>query len=512
MLKIPYFYNMGRDMLSCKDDNKLAFVFLDSEKKLEVKYSQLREFSQKLAGFLKSKIKPKDRVAIVSRVVPEVVFIHIATYLVGGVVMPISHLLGTELLKSRIKKGLPKIIFADDENEEKVREVLKDLGIPAEVVNIFRVEEIVKQSKPFLGERTFFDDPAILLFTSGSEGTAKGVLHAHRILIARTEIFSYMCFPLSERDFIWDIADWGWMAGMFYGPYPAMRLKIPFLLFRPKKFDPDIVVRVIKDMGVTTAFFPPSALRQIRASVPEKELYGLPIKKLLSAGESAGKDLHEWVKEVLKIPLIEFYSQTEAGPILVNAPSFFPVKDGSVGKPPPGLKVVLLDDNLHEVQEPGKEGEICITAFSPILMLGYLDEGFGDKLYNGLYRTGDFARRDEDGYFFYLGRKDNVIKVSGYRISLEEVERAVLSLDFVEGCAAFPKKDDIRGNVIKIFIKLKGGFSFTENNLQKIISDRVSKLIGPHIRIKDVEVVHHIPLTPTGKINRAELKKLAETN
>lgn len=510
MWKIPHFYNMGKDMLSCKYGDKLAFVFLDSGKKLEVRYSQLREFSQKLAGFLKNKIKPKDRVAVVSRVVPEVVFVHIATYLAGGIVMPVSHLLGTELLKSRIKKGLPKIVFADDENEEKVREVLKDLGISTEVINIFKVEEIVKQSKPFSGERTFFDDPAILLFTSGSEGSAKGVLHAHRILIARTEIFSYMCFPLSERDFIWDIADWGWMAGMFYGPYPAMKMKIPFLLFRPKKFDPELAVRVIKDMGVTTAFFPPSALRQIRSSVPERELYGLRIRKLLSAGESAGKDLHEWVKEILRIPLIEFYSQTEAGPILVNAPNFFPVKDGSVGKPPPGLKVVLLDDNFQEVQEPGKEGEICITSFSPVLMLGYLDEGFGDKLWNGLYRTGDFARRDEDGYFFYLGRKDNVIKVSGYRISLEEIERAVLSLDFVEVCAALPKKDDIRGNVIKIFVKLKERFSLPENDIQKLVSDRVSKLIGPHIRIKDVEVVPQIPLTPTGKISRDELKKLAE--
>jgi acetyl-CoA synthetase len=512
--KIPATYNMGKDMIYSPQEDKTAFIFFDGKNKKEFSYRDLKNISQKLAGFFKEKISLGDRVAIISHILPEVVFLHMGVYLAGGIVMPVSYLLGKDAIKTRIEKGSPKIIFADDENEQKVREILESSDLKIEqkpiVLNIKEVENIISLSSPFSGIDTYFDDPAILLFTSGSEGEPKGVLHAHKILIGRTEIFKYMTYPLEDNEIIWDIADWGWMAGMFYGPFPAMRLKIPFLLFRPKKFDPILVVEFMENFGVTTAFIPPSALRSIFSEVKPDKLRKLKLKRILSAGESVGQALHDMAKDILKIPITEFYSQTEAGPLITNSPYFFPVISGSCGKVPPGLKVGIFDENLQEIKEEG-QGEVWVRFSAPLVMLGYFREGFGQKLVDGWYKTGDVLYRDKDGYFFYVGRKDYIIKTSGYRISPEEIERAILSLNFVESCVVIPKKDDMKGYIVRAVVVLKDNQKNQDKNyLSSLIENKVSELIGPHVRPREIYFVDEIPRTPTGKIKREEaLKKFS---
>jgi acetyl-CoA synthetase len=247
-------------------------------------------------------------------------------------------------------------------------------------------------------------------------------------------------------------------------------------------------------------------LRSIFSEVKPDKLRKLKLKRILSAGESVGQALHDAAKDILKIPITEFYSQTEAGPLITNSPYFFPVVSGSCGRVPPGVKVGIFDENLQEIKGEG-QGELWVRFSAPIIMLGYFREGFGQKLVDGWYRTGDVLYRTEDGYFFYIGRKDYIIKTSGYRISPEEIERAILTLEFVENCAVLPKKDEKKGYIIKAVVKLKKPFSGGEI-LMKKISDRVSELIGPHVRPREIEFVDYIPLTPTGKIKRDELLKI----
>ncbi len=506
--KLPAIYNMGKDMVSCSNPEQLAFIYLNEGRKIEVSYQKLKNIAEKIAGFLKEKVRAGERVAVISHVVPEIVFVHLGIYIRGAIAMPISHLLGTESIKTRLIEGKPKVVFVDSENEEKVREIIKEIGTETEVLNIQKLESIISFSAPYVGYDTYFDDPAILLFTSGSEGKPKGVLHGHKILIGRTEIFRYMCYPLKKDELIWDIADWGWMAGMFYGPFPALKLKIPFLLFRPQKFDPELFIKIICDLGVSTVFAPPSSLRMVeKSSVKFDKKHGR-LRRVLSAGESVGEKIHVWAREFFGLPITEFYSQTEAGPILVNSPYFFRVKNGSVGKTPPGVKVALLDEE-GKVSEDNNEGIIHVRASAPIVMLGYLNEGFGEKLKDGWYRTGDIAYRDEEGYFFYKGREDYIIKTSGYRISPEEIERAIMTADFVERCAVLPKKDEVKGFIIKAVIKVRNGLKENviknRERFENELKECVKNLVGHHVKPSEIEFVDDIPLTPTGKIKRDEV-------
>ncbi len=498
MWKLPFYYNMGKDMIYTKDQDKIAFLYYDSKNTKSFTFGEIHKISSRLSGFIKEKTQRGDRVAIISRVIPEILFIHISIYLQGRIAMPIAPVLGSSAIKLRIEKAYPKIIFSDNQNYERVVEIAKDYNI--EIINIEReLEEIYLKSREVEPEETYFDDPAILIFTSGSEGEQKGVLHAHKILIGRTEIFKFMCWRIDEKELIWNIADWGWMAGMFYGPFPALKLKIPFLMFRPQRFDPELFIKTIENFKITGVFATPTALRMVKNS-GVKLKKKLEIKRILTAGEQAGEDLHNWTHQFFNLQLTEFYSQTEAGPLITNSPNLFKVKPGSVGKVPPGLQITLLDDQMNETED---EGELAVRAGAPIIMLGYWNEGFGSKLWNGWFRTGDILRKDQDGYFYFIGRKDNIIKTSGYRISAEEIEKVIIGCDFVDMCAVIPQKDDIRGYVIKALVKLKVGIHEKDaEKLKSEIRERVEKTLGPHVKPKEIEFVDSIPLTPTGKIKR----------
>lgn len=482
--EIPFHFNMGQAMLSCPDEDNLAFIYYDGKEKHEFSYHQTKIISRKIGSFIKSRVeKIQSIVALISEPIPELLFTHIGVYLSGNISMPISPVLGDELLRKRLHKARPKIIFCSKNNFERLNETAKE--IESEIYIIEDIENLVAPAKEIATATTYPETPAIILFTSGSEKEPKGVIHGHKILLARSVIFNYMVQEINGL--IWDIADWGWMAGMFYGPFPAMYLRKPFLIYRMKKFDPDEALHIIKKFDIKVVFMPPTALRIIQKET-SKQKFEHKMDSLLTAGEYLGENLFEWVKSFFGIEPTEFYSQTEGGPIIANSPKLFKPKPASMGKMIPGVAVKLVDEQGNEINKPGETGDICISISSPISMLGYFGEELKTEL--GWFRTGDTAYFDEQGYFFYKGRKDKIIKTSGYRISPEEVEDVVRKYTGVE-CVVIPEQDETRQYILKILTK-------DENEK---ISAAIKKYIGPHIKFS-IEKVEEFPKTITGKIRR----------
>ncbi|MCS7213855.1 MAG: AMP-binding protein [Candidatus Calescibacterium sp.] len=482
--EIPFQFNMGQAMLSSPDEDGLAFIYYDGKEKLEFTYHQTKIISRKIGGFIKSKVeKTQSIVALISEPIPELLFTHIGVYLSGNISMPISPVLGDELLRKRMVKARPKIIFCSKSNFERLQDIAKE--IESEIYTIEDIKNTVVSAKEIESATTYPETPAIILFTSGSEKEPKGVIHGHKILLARSVIFKYMVQEINGL--IWDIADWGWMAGMFYGPFPAMYLKKPFLIYRMKKFDPDEALHIIKKFNIKIVFMPPTALRIIQKE-SNKQRFDYQIESLLTAGEYVGEGLFEWSKSFFGIEPTEFYSQTEGGPIIANSPKLFRPKPASMGKTIPGVAVKLVDEKGNEINKPGEIGDICISISSPISMLGYFGEDLKTEF--GWFKTGDTAYFDDQGYFFYKGRKDKIIKTSGYRISPEEVEDVVRRYAGTE-CVVIPEQDETRQYILKILTK-------DENEKIAMV---VRKYIGPHIKFS-IEKVDEFPKTITGKIRR----------
>lgn len=483
MWQIPFSFNMGEAMINSTDD-RIAFIYYDGKEDFKISYRKVNEIGRKIAGFLKEKFRNSQNiVALISDPSPNLLFAHIGVYLSGNISMPISPILGDELIRKRIEKAGPKLILCNKENIDRIRSL-------CDFSDIYTLDELVDEKIKFASEvqteKTYPETPAMILFTSGSEKEPKGVIHGHKILIARSYIFKYMLQEINGL--IWDVADWGWMAGMFYGPFPAMYLKKPFLIYRMRKFDPHEAIFVMKKFGVKIIFMPPTALRIIQNEVSSRNS-NLKIDSLLTAGEYVGETLFHWIRDFFGVYPTEFYSQTEAGPIISNSPKLFPPKPSSMGKKIPGVAVKLVDENAIEIKKPGEIGDILVSISSPISMLGY----FGEELKTdfGWFKTGDTAYFDDEGYFFYKGRRDKVIKTSGYRISPEEIEDVILKYANIES-VVIPKADQTRQFILEILVK--------EEKNEKI-GDIIRKYIGPHIKF-NVRKVDEFPKTSTGKTKR----------
>lgn len=480
---VPFQFNMGEAMLQQRDGT--AFIYYDGRKVIDVSYKSVREISRKIGGFLKERLRGKQNiVTLISEPTPQLLFAHIGIYISGNISMPISPVLGEELIRKRLERARPRLIFLSKDNLDRVSFLAKQ--VEADVISLEDIEEKVASASEISADSTYPETPAIVLFTSGSEGEPKGVVHGHKILFARSQIFKYMVQKINGL--IWDIADWGWMAGLFYGPFPAMYIGCPFLIYRMKKFDPDEVLYVMEKFDIKIVFMPPTALRIIQKEGENLNKRRIRLDSLLTAGEYVGEILFEWVSDFFGIPPTEFYSQTEGGPIIANSPSIFRPKPGSMGRAIPGVAIKLVDDNGRIIHEPGVIGDIYISISSPISMLGYLGENLNLEL--GWFKTGDCAYFDEEGYYFYKGRKDKIIKTSGYRISPEEIEEVIMKYLDLE-CVVVPEVDETRQFILKILLK--------EPNDK--IGEVMRRYIGPHIKFK-TEVVDVFPKTPTGKKKR----------
>jgi acetyl-CoA synthetase len=518
---IPEYYNIGVDICDKWADERyrLALVYEDEEGKTE-KYTfwDLKGLSNRLANALKAYgIMRGDRVGILLPQCPETALSHLAAYKLGAIAIPLFTLFGPDALEYRLGNSEARTVITDGANLEKILQIKDKLpnlktiiatrSIPQEGVQDFW-SSLEKGSSSFEPVNTLADDPALIIYTSGTTGPPKGALHAHRTVLGHVPgvEFFHNFFPRKE-DLYWTPADWAWIGGLIDVLFPSWHHGVPVVAYRAKKFDPEQAFYFIAKYGIRNAFMPPTALKMMRQVKDPRTRYDYRMRTIACGGETLGEELLDWGKQVMDLTINEFYGQTEVNLVVGNCAEVMPVRRGSMGKPIPGHRVEVIDDEGNAVP-PGTVGEVAILRPDPVMFLEYWRNpgATKEKFIKDWSCTGDLARKDEDGYFWFVGRKDDLITSAGYRIGPAEIEECLLKHPAVTLAAVIGSPDPVRGEIVKAFIVLKPDISPTPA-LQDEIQNFVKTRLAAHEYPREIEFVEDLPLTATGKIRRKDLRK-----
>ena len=300
-------------------------------------------------------------------------------------------------------------------------------------------------------------------------------------------------------DVIWTPADWAWIGGLFDVAMPALALGIPVVAARMAKFEAEAAARLIADCGVRNVFFPPTALKLLKAA--GQAIPGL--RSVASGGEPLGAEMLAWGQTAFGLSINEFYGQTECNMVASSAASMFPPRAGAIGKPVPGFDLRVIDDqgNPHE-----GEGDIAIRRGAGSMMLGYWNrpDATAEKFRGEWMVTGDRGVI-EDGYIRFLGRDDDVITSAGYRIGPSEIEDCLMRHKAVAQAAVVGKPDPIRTEIVKAYIVLRAGFA-PSDALATELQNHARSLCAAHSYPREIAFLDALPMTVTGKVLRRELR------
>jgi acetyl-CoA synthetase len=294
---------------------------------------------------------------------------------------------------------------------------------------------------------------------------------------------------------------------------PALYFGQPIVGYRGR-FDPDQALALMAKYGVRNAFLFPTALKMIMKAHPRpRDRYALRLRSIMSAGEAVGTTVFEWAKDALGVTINEMFGQTEMNYIVGNSQALWPAKPGSMGRPYPGHRIAVIDDDGRPVAD-GDIGEIAVNRIAPdgspdpVFFLGYYGnpEGTARKFTGDWCRTGDLAKRDADGYLWYQGRADDMFKAAGYRIGPSEIENCLVRHQAVANAAVVPSPDEMRGSIVKAFIVLAAGFS-PSPELEDDIQQHVRRSLAPYEYPKEIEFIDALPMTTTGKVQRRVLRE-----
>jgi len=279
-----------------------------------------------------------------------------------------------------------------------------------------------------------------------------------------------------------------------------------------RKFDPEVAFSILAKYQVKNAFMPPTALKMMREVPNPRSRFNYSMRSIGCGGETLGESVLEWAKDTFGFYVNEFYGQTECNLVLGNCAQVMQIRPGSMGKPIPG-HVVEICDEKGNVLPVGEVGIISVKAPHPVMFLRYLNkpEATRDKFANGWLLTGDIGRKDEDGYFWYIGRNDDVIKSAGYRIGPSEIEDCIIAHPAVSNAAAVGVPDELRNEAVKCFVVLAPSYKHASpgilDNLRKELMEHVKKRLAKHEYPRQIEFVDELPMTATGKVIRKELKR-----
>jgi len=319
--------------------------------------------------------------------------------------------------------------------------------------------------------------------------------------------FPHNFFPRDD-DFFWTPADWAWIGGLINVLFPSWHHGIPVLAHRARKFDPEQAFHLIARYGIRNAFMPPTALKLMRQVNDPQSRHHFQMRSIGSGGETLGEELLDWGRKVMGLTVNEFYGQTECNLIVGCCADIMEIRPGSMGKAIPGHVVEVVDEQGRPVEE-GVIGEIAVRRPDPVMFLEYWQnpEATRKKFIGDWLLTGDLARKDADGYFWFNGRKDDVITSAGYRIGPAEIEDCLMKHPAVAMVAVVGSPDEVRTEIVKAFVVPKAEVTpgpEVAEDIKKFVKTR----LAAHEYPREVEFVSELPLTATGKIMRRELKKL----
>ena len=510
---IPERFNMGVACLDDQDPGATALVIVaKDESSASYTFGDVRDRADRLANALAGLgIGPGEVVAVVNPASLETAVAYMAIFRMGAIVLPLSSLFGPDALSFRLRNGEAKAVITSAANRPKVREALA--GIHASIVVIgptaeddeHSFEELISGAPPdFTPVITGAEDPCLLIYTSGTTGDPKGALHAHRFVFGHITAFEtvYDFYP-EPGDVLWSPADWAWIAGIMDILIPAWWYGLPVVVDLDTVFNPDRAVWLMREHKVTLTLLPATALRMIRATGLSGE--GLSMRAVVSGGEAVGADLLGWSESFFDCIVNEGFGQTELNACVGNCASVFPVKPGALGRGLPGTVVAVLDDEGRPVL--GETGEIAIDRHHPNTMIEYWrnPKATEQKFHGDWLLTGDLGVQDEDGYVWFMSRKDDVINSAGYRIGPGEIEGSLGSHEAVAMSAVIGVPDERRGEVPKAFVVLRAGYE-PSDALADELRTHVRTRLAAHEVPRQIVFLDDLPKTTTGKIMRRALR------
>jgi acetyl-CoA synthetase len=479
-------------------------------------FRDLARASSRLANALAAAgVGRGDRVAILLGQRVETLLGHLAAHKLGAISVPLFVLFGPDALAYRLADSGARVVITDPEGAARLAPIRDQLprlelvlstdgGGPGAADLDALMARATDQRQPV---DTAADDPALLIYTSGTTGPPKGALHAHRVLLGHLPgvQWPHDFFP-QPGDRFWTPADWAWIGGLLDVLLPSLFFGVPVVASRARKFDPEAVVDLIARHGVRNAFLPPTALRLLRQAQVQVRPRAAGPRSIGSGGEKLGDDVIEWGRAAFGVTINEFYGQTEANLVVGNNAAIEPLRSGSMGQPIPGHEVAIVDAD-GQIVAAGETGVIAVRRPDPVMFLGYWNApaATAAKFAGDWLLTGDLGRVDDAGYFHYLGREDDLITSSGYRIGPAEVEDCLARHPAVALAAVIGVPDPLRGEVVKAFVVPSPGHA-PDPDLAAAIQTFVRSRLAAHAYPRQIEFVDQLPLTATGKVRRTELR------
>ena len=523
--EVPARFNIGAACCGrhSPDRSRLALYWEDEAgSALAVTFWDLQQQANRLSNALAGLgVVRGDRLAIILPQRPETAIAHIACYQMGVVAMPLSVLFGPDALEYRLQDSEAVAALVDPASLPGLAPIRDRLPLLEHVVGVAGAREsrvqpweklLEKASPHFAPVATAAGDPALLVYTSGTTGPPKGALMPQRVLLGNLPGFghSHDLYP-QTGDLFWSPADWAWTGGLMDALLPSLYHGTPLLGYRGR-FDPEKSFWLMQKYGVRNSFLFPTALKMMMKTVPQpKKRYELSLRSIMSAGESVGETVFEWSREALGVTVNEMFGQTEINYIVGNSQSLWPAKPGSIGRPYPGHRVACIDETGDEVPI-GQIGEVAARdADDPVFFLEYWKNPEATQAkYTGKWcRTGDLAKRDEDGDFWYQGRIDDMFKSAGYRIGPSEIENCLVKHPAVANCAVVGSPDRERTHIVKAFIVLTPGYEASAA-LEAELQQHVRGKLAPYEYPKEIEFMDSLPMTTTGKVQRRVLRQREE--
>jgi len=481
-------------------------------------FGELNHLSDRLAAGLAARgFGAGDRLAILLPQSVETVTAHMAAYKLGAIAVPLAALFGAEALQYRLVTSGATAIVTDGAGLAKLNDIAGALpcrtcvlcidGAASDATDYHRT--LAEAPSAFATHDSGPHDPALMIFTSGTTGKPKGTLHAHRVLLGHLPgiSFSHDGFP-APQDRFWTPSDWAWAGGLLNVLLPSLYHGVPVVFGTFGRFDPEGAMALMAAAGVVNAFLPPTAIRMLEV-VKTPGSYRLHLRTMAAAGERLGAGAYAWVAQHLGLTVNEFYGQTECNYVLGSSSALGVSRAGALGVPIPGHRVRLCDPAGSEAPI-GEPGEIAIHRSDPSMFLGYWrdPEGTAARFRGDWLMTGDLAVVDADGYWRFIGRNDDLIISSGYRIGPAEIEDCLQAHPAVSVAAVVGKPDPLRTEIVKAYVVLNSGYAASAA-LVSDIQGHVRTALSAAEYPREIAFVEDIPMTTSGKIVRRHFRTQA---
>ncbi|MFB6171496.1 MAG: acyl-CoA synthetase [Haloarculaceae archaeon] len=522
--EIPETFNMATytcERWAAEDRGTALYAESEDGREETYTFSRLDREATQLASYLADRgIERGDRVGVNLPTRPETLLTHLAAWKLGAVSVPLSTLFGPDALSYRLDDCSARACVVDAANAEAlfaVRDDLDDLDVVLAVDGDESTDATAFETALAAGDRQVetatvdAEDDAMIIYTSGTTGQPKGVRHAHRFLLGNLPgyVMGVCNMQVEDGDVNWHVAQWSWVSSLFLGLFCPLFYGNPVLAHEGGPFDPERAFELVEKYDVVNFFAPPTGLRMMMQTEATDRFDVASVRTVSSGGEAVGLSIVEWAREVFDGAAVhEMYGQTEAHTGVTDCTALYEFREGKLGRPVVGVDLRIVDpETAEETVDPGEVGEFAIRYDHPACFKEYWNkpEKTAGKVHDGWLLYEDLGTYDEDGYFTFVSRKDDVIISAGYRIGPEEVEECLARHEAVADAGVIGVPDDERGKVPKAFVVLSAGHEPTaalEEDLRQFVRERLAKYEYP----REIEFLDELPKTTTGKVRRASLR------